>query len=117
LKYSYQFRTVTVTQFRKVLIIDLPEEIELVATFLNSDVQNDGHWFLDAIDKVLSGQADYQEFGGNVCIIKVTPKMTKVIDSLADDGIGNYCEIETEELKELILIWLKEQAIFKLQHG
>lgn len=115
MKYNYQFRTIDFGQFGKDLIIDLPKEIELVSTFLGSDVQSDGRWFLDVIDKVLSGQEEYQEFGGNVCVLQIFRNKTKVLDSLADDGIGSCCEIETNELKELIILWLTEQKKFKQQ--
>ena len=114
MKYDYQFRTIDFGQFGKDLIIDLPKEIELVTTFLGSDVQGgDGRSFLNVIDKVLNGQEEYQEFGGNICVLQISPDKTKVLDSLADDGIGNYCEIETNELKELILLWVQEQGKFK----
>jgi len=112
MKYDYQFRTIDFGQFGKDLIIVLPKEIEIVTTFLNSDIQSDGRSFLNVIDKVLSGQEEYQEFGGNVCILQISREKTKVLDGLADDGIGNCCEIETNELKELILLWLKEQENF-----
>ena len=108
MKYSYSFRIVHINENYNVLTIDLPREIKIVSTFLQSDVQSDGHWFLEAIDKVLSGKETYQEFGGNICILQIKPDKTIFLDSLADDGIGNSCEIETIELKELIEIWEKE---------
>jgi len=108
LKYNYSFKIVNINENHNILTIDLPKEIRIVSTFLQSDVQSDGYWFLEVIDKVLRGKEIYQEFGGNICILQIKPDITIILDSLADDGIGNSCEIETIELKELIEIWEKE---------
>ena len=114
MKYNYEFVTLTTKppHPQNFLAIRLPKSIALVEVFLGSDVQEpvSGKFFLEAIDKVLSGQEKYREVGGNVCILQISRDKTKVLDSLAADGVGNCCEIETPELKELILLWLKEQA-------
>ena len=46
---------------------------------------------------------------GNVCELMITEKTTKVYDTLADDGMGAWCEIETEDLLTLIHEW-KEKS-------
>ena len=38
---------------------------------------------------------------------------TTVLDNLAEDGKGEYCEIETMELVELIHIWLNKRKEYK----
>ena len=97
--------------------MDLLPKIELITTFLFADIQgDDGEQALDEIDKVLSGQEAYREIGGNVCALEISRNTTKVLDSLADDGIGNCCEIETDELKALIILWVKELRDFRMQH-
>ena len=68
----------------------MPKEIRIVSTFLQSDVQSDGYWFLEVIDKVLRGKEIYQEFGGNICILQIKPDKTIIFDSLADDGIQQH---------------------------
>jgi hypothetical protein len=64
---------------------------------------------LDAIDRVLEGTSEAEELTGNVCTLEIGREVTRVTDSLADDGEGEACVIETPELKELILIWLNEK--------
>ncbi len=36
-----------------------------------------------------------------------------MLDNLAEDGKGEYCEIETMDLVELIHIWLDKQKEYK----
>ena len=36
-----------------------------------------------------------------------------MLDNLAEDGKGEYCEIETMELVELIHIWLNKRKEYK----
>jgi hypothetical protein len=87
-------------------VLRLPKEIELVTTCLFSDVQRSTEgYFLSAIDRVLSGEAPYWEAAGNVCRFEIKKDFTRVIDTLADDETENECLIETEELRELIVIW------------
>ena len=37
-------------------------------------------------------------------------------DNLADDGMGNWCEIETRELRELVDIWINKLKEFRKQN-
>src|SRR6266576_5836809 len=88
-------------------VMRLPTEIELVTTFLFSDVQGPlgRTCFLSEIDRVLRGEVAYSEIAGNVCGLEIKKDFTRVIDTLAEDGIGDACVIETGELRELIVIW------------
>lgn len=112
MKYPYATEVLQVGP-HQVLIMRVPDEIELVATFLSSDARDMGDFFLEAIEKVLSGQESYQEVSGNVCGLEIRKELTRVIDNLADDGIGNACTIETEELKQLIEVWLDHLEKFQ----
>jgi hypothetical protein len=104
MKYPYH---VEYTKFGSP-VMRLPKEIELVETLLFSDIQgSSGEYFLSEIDRVLQGEIAYSEIAGNVCGIEIKRDFTRVIDTLADDGIGNACVIETKELRELIVIWSK----------
>ena len=42
--------------------------------------------------------------------------MTQIYDNLAEDGMGNWCEVDTKDLRELVDIWCKEVKKFKEQH-
>ncbi len=91
-------------------ILRLPEEIGLVTAFLFSDVQQRSisqDFFLEEIDRVLKGEIPSSEVGGNMCDLEIKKDFTTVIDALSDDESNpeNRCVIETEELKNLILVW------------
>lgn len=68
---------------------------------------------IEALDKVLTGESEYEELNGNICGIEIHKDKTQVYDNLADDGMGNWCEIETKELRELVDIWCNELKRFK----
>lgn len=108
MKYNYSFRKVYLENNSSILIMDLPKKIGLVTMFLDADVQSNGYWFIETIDKVLNGEEKYQEVGGNTCILQINPEYTTVIDDLSEDLTNNSCRIETSELRELIDIWLKK---------
>ena len=99
-------------------ILRLPEEIGLVTAFLFSDVQYgpiSQDFFLEEINRVLKGEIPSSEVGGNMCALEIKKDFTTVIDTLSDDENDpeNRCVIETEELKNLILLWhqLRRQDI------
>ncbi|MDU4659780.1 MAG: hypothetical protein E6Y39_06555, partial [Clostridium butyricum] len=73
-------------------------------------------YVFESIDKVLDGQSEYEELNGNVCGVEINKDMTRIYDNLAEDGMGNWCEIETQELRELVDIWCNELKRFKEQH-
>jgi hypothetical protein len=105
MKYPYHIEYVELRS-KRLPVMRLPKEIELVTKFLFSDVQRSTEgYFLSAIDRVLSCEAPYSEAGGNVCRLEIKKDFTRVIDTLADDETENECLIETEELRELIVIW------------
>ncbi|WP_051291522.1 hypothetical protein [Fictibacillus gelatini] len=76
---------------------------------------------LKYIDKVLSGESDYEEFNGNRCSIEIRKDKTLVEDlfeGLYDDfdTFPTY-EISTQELRDLIVMWVKKVEEFKKEHG
>ena len=106
MKYPYRIEYIELGPKRKMPVMRLPKEIELVTTFLSSDVQqSNADFFLSAIDRVLQGEETFLSVSGNVCALEIKKDFTRVIDTLADDGIGNACTIETHELRELMVIW------------
>ncbi|KOO40416.1 hypothetical protein [Priestia koreensis] len=94
------------------LMIDVPDEIDLVVDLVLSDIQEDvsGLW-LDAVNDVLSKKSSYEEVSGNVCIIRVEENITKIVFKFAEEGEEDHCFIETEELKKIFLLW--DEAIEK----
>ncbi|WP_143318545.1 hypothetical protein [Clostridium sp. HBUAS56017] len=114
MKYNFRFDELSYSDGDKDLIIIVEEKIQLVATFLMSDIQgSDPQYVFEAIDKVLSGESGYEELNGNVCGVEIHKDKTQIYDNLAEDGMGNWCEIETTELRELVDIWCNELKKFK----
>lgn len=50
---------------------------------------------------------------GNICGLEIQNDTTTILDNLAEDDKGEYCEIETMELVELIHIWLNKRKEYK----
>lgn len=92
------------------------QEYQLLSTFLSSDVSPFEHWIKAAFDKVISEQSTYEEVSGNVCYAEIGPKTTKVYDSLAEDNVDNWCEIDTKVLRQLIEEWCEKNREFKRKH-
>jgi hypothetical protein len=89
------------------------EKYRLIAEFLMSDVQRpDPQYVYEAIDNVLSGKSEHEELNGNVCGVMIHKKKTQIYDNLAEDEIGDWCEVETKELRELVEIWCNELKQF-----
>lgn len=116
MKYDFKFDEISFNNGQKDLIISMQKEVELVATFLMSDVQGYPAYAVETLDKVLSGESEYEELNGNVCGLEIRKEKTTVYDNLADDGMGEWCEIETEELRELVDIWANKLDEFRKEN-
>lgn len=88
------------------MVMDLPEEISLVSTFLFCDVQKNGDWVLTQINDVLSGEYFNRQIEGNVFRLEIAADYSTVRDTLSEDVTA--CTIETKELKEIIRLWISE---------
>ena len=92
-------------------------KFQILADFLISDVNAFYEYIKGAFEKVILQGSDFQEFNGNVCGIEIGFDTTKVFDNLAEDGMGNWCEVDTKELYDLINNWHIEQTKFKKLHS
>ena len=90
------------------IVFDFDQPFELVGTFLYVEANPFGDTITAALDKVLAGDSDCEEFSGNVCSLTIRPAVTVIADNLAHEGEGKSCEIGTGELKELVLLWQAE---------
>ena len=117
MKYKYKIKKFTYHNGKEDLIIVMDDEkYRMVAQFLMSDIQGqDPQYVFEAIDNVLSEKSEYEELNGNVCGVEIHREKTKIYDNLAEDGMGHWCEIETNELRELVNIWCNELKKFKAQ--
>lgn len=96
-----------------VLVPRFTKEFELLGTFLYSDIQGEGIWFLNAIDKVLNGDSDFEEIFGNICNLEIRRDFTKVSDLLTDNVEETECKIETVQLKSLINNWICDMELLR----
>lgn len=113
MNYTFEFNEINFNNGQKDLIINLQKEVELVATFLMSDVQGYPTYAIEALENVLNGKSTYEELNGNICGLEIRKEKTIVYDSLADDVMRNWCEIETQELRELVDIWINKLREFR----
>lgn len=110
----HKFRKIELNNGEKLLLIDFVDKTyELLPTFLESDVTPFEDWIKEAFDKVISGQSQYEEVNGNVCCAEISPNTTKVYDNLAEDAMGNWCEVDTRGLRQLIDEWCDKVKEFK----
>lgn len=118
MKPKFEFGEITFKSGNKSLIIKMLDPKKyLIATFLMSDIQGgDPSYALEEIDAVLEGKKEYAELNGNVCGVEIHKDKTQIYDNLADDGMGEWCEINTEDLKELIIIWANKVKEFRKEH-
>lgn len=113
MKYKYRFEELKFEDGRKNLVIILEKPVELVATFLMSDIQGaDPSYVFEAIDSVLNEKTTYEEIAGNICVVEIHKDMTQIYNNLLDDEMEDVCEIETEELRKLVEIWSVELRRF-----
>lgn len=115
MSYKYRFEEFLYDDGDSDLVIIMDnKKYQIISQFLMSDVQKSNYdYFLNGLDKVLEGKSNYEELNGNVCGLEVDNYSTKIYDNLAEDGMGNWCEIETIELKNLILVWINALENFK----
>lgn len=100
---------------RLVIEFDDPDKA-LVGEFLMVDAPLDEWAVLDGIDKVLKGEVPEIELSGNRSKIVMTPDKTYVHDLFLSKGdVPKFpsCELDTEILRELILMWKKEKEKYR----
>lgn len=103
---------------KKRLLIDFDEKkYEILSIFLECEVYEFEEWIKEIFDKVLSGESEFEEMHGNVCGAEISCNTTKILDDLAKDGMGDWCEIDTKELRMLIDDWSENLRKFKLHYG
>lgn len=107
------YRTIEIGK-EDILLIEFKEKkYEILSTFLESDVTPFETWIKAAFDSVLSGENQYEEVNGNVCCAEISFDTTKIYDNLAADAMGNWCEVNTKELRQLIEEWCDKVREFK----
>lgn len=92
------------------------EKYQILTIFMSCDVIPFEDWIKADFDRVLSGESEYEEVNGNICCAEISLKTTKVYDNLAEDAMGNWCEVDTQELRQIIEEWCEKVREFKNEH-
>ena len=110
------YKTILIGKKRRLLIEFKENKYQILSTFLESDVSPFEEWIKSDFDRVISGESEYEEVNGNVCCAEISPKTTKVYDNLAEDAMGNWCEVDTKELRQLIEEWCDKVREFRNEY-
>lgn len=104
LNRTYQY--ITLENGKKELTIFFEDkQYELLSTFFFVEMDSFEEWIKEELLIVLRRQEETREIAGNVCGLCITRDKTAVYDMLAKDGKGNWCEVDTGELYQIILEW------------
>lgn len=90
--------------------IKLPDKISIVEYVLLDMESFRSPIFLPYVEKVLKGESNFEEIGGNICSLEINKDNTKIINNFVTDDMQVECEIETAELKALIDLWVAENT-------
>lgn len=98
---------------RSVWVIDFEDpSMDIIGEFLMTDASMMDYQVLDELNDVLSGTKSDSKFNGNRCILHINGQQTKIEDlfvGLFDDfHTFESCKINTEELRDLIVLWRKQ---------
>ena len=105
-----KYRTITLADGEKDLVVDFSDSYyELLSVFLVVDFSNFSDWFYQGVQDVLSGKEETLDISGNVCELIIERDKITIYDMLAEDGMGNWCEVATNEMIELMDEWIAEK--------
>ena len=85
-----------------ISIVFADKKYQILTTFLLCDVVSFEEWIKEDFEKVVSGISEYEEINGNACCAEISRTTTRIYDNLAEDGMGDWCEVDTTELVKLI---------------
>ncbi|GAB6256934.1 tRNA-Val4 [Peribacillus sp. N1] len=101
MKYPYEFKRNPLGYLR----IILPQEINLFSDFIEDIVfETEVDEYIDIVHKVMGGDYDEFEIEGNATSVLIK-KDTTVLRHFYILDKPNENEMETEQFKELMLIW------------
>ena len=106
-----RYKTLELKSGKKVqtVIFDDPQ-YQLLSTFFFADYNSFADWIDQNMLDVIEGRRESVDISGNVCELVIGKETTRVYDTLAEDGKGKWCEVETDAFYELMKEW-KEKKI------
>ncbi len=85
---------------------------ETLSEWLVADVQS-SEFALKILEKVLNGECDEDDFGGNAFEVHVGKEFTKItFDFEKYSPLMKPCTVPTELLYEIVKVWLSERKKF-----
>src|SRR5699024_7311784 len=107
MKYPYYFEYIVDT-----LTLRLPNDIEMFSEFIRQIAEDDlANEVIEAIDYVQNGDKDEVKIMINVTYVLIRPEITSVTLSDILDNPPPDQYIETDQFRELILIWKEKLPI------
>src|SRR5699024_3826445 len=101
MKYPYYFEYIVDT-----VTLRLPKDIEMCSEFIGQIATEDrADEFIQIIDEVKEGKHDEYEIFFNALTVLIRPEITSVTLSDILDNSPPDQYIETDQFRELILIW------------
>jgi hypothetical protein len=121
MKETYFFTEVILKDSTKIPWIKMEnEERRMIGLFLTCDIrEGDPGEELEAIDDVLMGREERVILGGDMSYVEVYKEETIIKDLFCDrfpHAVGNICTIDTQEFKEMILIWRQYVLDFRKKY-
>jgi len=113
MKYEYEISTLKVGQ-REILTFNLlgVSGLSTVVTLINDILWVDvGELAIDAINRVINGSSESEEFETEACTAWIDKELTKITNNFSD--VPDECLIESVELKALIEKWLEAKKKFE----
>lgn len=105
---------------RKDLVIQFDDpKMDIVGEFLMADARLLQAAILDDIDRVLAGGKDFIASSGNRCKLEINAVTTWMYDLFEDlDDVNTFSpyEIDTRELRRLVIMWLDKLEVFKKEN-
>lgn len=101
MKYKITFK-----ENERGIEVEVPHAISAVAILLMGDVQSKSQPWLKLINKVLTGESNYEECTGNNCTLEINQDITKILDNYSEEE--DECIIETNELEKIIELWTEK---------
>ncbi len=105
-----EYKIITINQKHQLKIEFADSRYDLLGTFFFADYSAFGDWIDKKIAEVVSGKEESQNISGNVCELVISKDTVKVLDTLAEDGMGKWCELATDEMIELMKEWRIQKA-------
>ena len=109
MRYKYKFYRDPLDSLR----IKLPEQIDMFSDFIGQIATEDrANEFIQIIDEVKEGKHDEYEIFFNAPTVLIRPEITSVsLSDILDEDAPPDQYIETDQFRELILIWKEKLPI------